>query len=88
MGAEGGCCSGGTDEALKSELDRYQRGPKDPRPNYNDWNTENYSEASLQGQKSPHKKKKGADDQEDQQAFQGRDLNREAALVKQHKTQK
>ena len=68
MGAEGGCCSGGTDEALKSELDRYhqRRGPQDPRVNYNDWNKENFCE-SAQGQKSPYKKKgKGGDDQEDQ----------------------
>ena len=25
MGAEGGCCSGSTDEALKAELEKYQR---------------------------------------------------------------
>ena len=26
MGAESGCCSGGTDEALKSEIEKFQRG--------------------------------------------------------------
>ena len=61
MGADGSCCSGGTDEALKAELDRYQRGdkPKDIKGQLTDITNYTNGENASQGQKSPYKKNKG-----------------------------
>ena len=57
MGADGSCCSGGTDEALKAELEKYQRGdrPKDIKASFTD--LKENGESAIQGQKSPYKKK-------------------------------
>ena len=51
MGADGSCCSGGTDEALKAELEKYQKGdkPKDIKANFSDMKEYANGENASQG---------------------------------------